>query len=93
MTNCLCFEFPYDNRIEIIIKILEKYNVDYLRYYFYSFCPPNRIKFILFHPKQLVIYEIVEYTKFEYKKEDYMHQSSFQLTDNERKVLIDLALK
>jgi hypothetical protein len=93
MTNCLCLELPDDNRIKIISKILEQYNVDYLKLHAKSFFPPNKIKFILFQPRQLVIDEILEYVKSEYEKIDFIHQSSFQLTDNERKVLIDLTLK
>jgi hypothetical protein len=92
MTN-LSIEIPDDSRSKTIINILEEYNVDYLRYYSKTICHPNRIKFILFQPRQLVIDEILEYVKSEYEKIDFIHQSSFQLTDNERKVMRDFTLK
>lgn len=93
MTNCLCVELPDDKRIKIIMEILEQYNVDYLKFHFKTFFHPHRNKIIIFQPRQLVIDEILEYVKSEYGKEDYIHQSSFQVTDSERNLLINLSLK
>jgi hypothetical protein len=93
MTDCLGIEFPDDKRIKIIMKILEQYNVDYIKFHFKTFIPPHKIKIILFQPRQIVIDEILEYSKSEYGKEDYLRQSSLQLNDNERKFIIDLVLK
>ena len=93
MTDCLCFELPDDNRIKIVIKILEQYNADYFRFHFKTFIHPHKIKIIIFQSNQIVVDEILEYVKSEYVKEDYIHQSSFQLTDNEKNLLIDLSLK
>ncbi len=93
MIDCLSIEFPDDKRIKIIMEILERYNVDYLRLHSKSFCAPDKIKLILLRPRQISIDEILEYSKSEYGNEDYIHQSSFQLSDNARKLLMDMILK
>lgn len=98
MINCLCVELPDDKRIKNIIEILEQYNVDYLKFYFKTLFPPHNFsqhknKIILFGPRQLVIDKILEYIKSEYGKEDCIYQSSFQLTDSETNLLINLSLK
>ena len=93
MIDCLGIEFPDDKRIKIIMEILEQYNVDYFKFHLKSIVHPHKIKIILFQPRQIVIDEILEYLKSEYGKDDYLHQSSHQLNDNERKIIIDLVLK
>lgn len=93
MINCLCIELPDDKRFKNIIEILEQYNVDYLKFYFKTPFSPHKNKIILFEPRQLVIDEILEYVKSEYGTEDCIHQSSFQLTDSEINLLINLSLK
>ena len=75
------------------MQILEQYNVDYFKFHLKSIFHPHKIKIILFQPRQIVIDEILEYSKSEYGKEDYLHQSSLQLNDNEKNIIIDLVLK
>ena len=93
MTDCLGIELPDDNRIISAIEILEKYSIDYLRLHLHSIVPPNRIKFILFNSNDKMVSELCEVVNSKYGKQDFIHQSKFELTYEQRKTLIDISTK
>lgn len=90
---CLSIELPDDNRIIGVIEILEKYSIDYLRFHLHSIVPPNRIKFILFNSIDKIVSELCEVVNSKYGKQDFIHQSKFELTTQDQETLRNISLK
>ena len=59
----------------------------------HSIVPPNRIKFILFNSNDKMVSELCEVVNSKYGKQDFIHQSKFELTYEQRKTLIDISTK
>lgn len=91
--NCLVFELPNDERVKDIQIILDKWRRDYFKEYLHNFILSYRIKFILFNPPDNLISELCENVSSRYTEDDYIRQSKFELTQDERNLLIDMSFK
>lgn len=91
--NCLAFELPNDERVKDIENVLDKWRTSYLKQYLHNLILSYRVKFILFNPPDNLISELFENVNSRYTKDDCVRQSKFELTENERNLLIGMSLK
>lgn len=91
--NCLVFELPNDERVKDIENVLDKWRTSYLKEYLHNLILSYRVKFILFNPPDNLISELCENVNSRYTKDDCVRQSKFELTENERNLLIGMSLK
>ena len=90
---CLCIELPNDERAKAIENILDKWRRDYHKLYFHNLILSYRIKFMLFNLPDNLISELCENVNSRYSENDCIRQSKFELTENERNLLIDMSVK
>lgn len=91
--NCLVFELPNNERVKDIENVLDKWRTSYLKQYLHNLILSYRVKFILFNPPDNLISELCENVNSRYTKDDCVRQSKFELTENERNLLIGMSLK
>ena len=91
--NCLVFELPNNERVKDIENVLDKWRASYLKQYLHNLILSYRVKFILFNPPDNLISELCENVNSRYAKNDHIKQSKFELTENERNLLIGMILK
>lgn len=92
---CLSFELPNDERTKDIEIILDKWARSYYKIYVHNFILSYRVKFILFNPvdNHNLISELCENVNSRYTKDDCVRQSKFELTQEERNLLITMCGK
>lgn len=91
--NCVVFELPNNERVKDIENVLDKWRTSYLKQYLHNLILSYRVKFILFNPPDNLISELCENVNSRYTKDDCVRQSKFELTENERNLLIGMSLK